>query len=41
MKAFIWTLQNDQLPVALLAGLVEHFIGNGEVTGSSHAQAWI
>ena len=33
--------QSDQLPVRLIAQLVEHCTGIAEVMGSSPVQAWI
>ena len=38
---FIWNQHNDQLPVGLLAQLVEHCTGIAEVMGSNPIQAWI
>ena len=38
---FIWNQHNDQLPVGLLAQLVEHCTGITEVMGSNPVQAWI
>ena len=38
---FIWNQHNDQLPVGLLAQLVEHCTGITEVMGSNPIQAWI
>ena len=34
-------LDNDQLPVGLLALLVERYTGNAEVMGSNPVRAWI
>ena len=34
-------LQNNQLPVGLIAQLVEHCIGIAEVMGSNPVEAWI
>ena len=38
---FIWNQHNDQLPVGLLAQLVEHCTGITVVMGSNPIQAWI
>ena len=38
---FIWTQFIDQLPVGLLAQLVERCTGIAEVMGSNPVQAWI
>ena len=38
---FIWNQHNDQLPVGLLAQLVEHCTGITMVMGSNPIQAWI
>ena len=37
----IWNQHNDQLPVGLLAQLVEHCTGIAKVMGSNSVQAWI
>ena len=37
----IWNQHNNQLPVGLLAQLVEHCTGIAEVMGSNSVQAWI
>ena len=39
LHGFIWNQHNDQLPVGLLAQLVEHCTGIAEVTGSNPVQA--
>ena len=41
LKGFIWNQNRDQLPVGLLAQLVEHCTGIAEVMGSNPAKAWI
>ena len=41
LHEFIWNQHSDQLPVGLLAHLVEHWTGIAEVMGSSPIQAWI
>ena len=38
---FIWTQFIDQLPVGLLAQLVERCTGIAEVMGSNPVRAWI
>ena len=38
---FITNSQNDQLPVGLIAQLVEHGTGNARLVGSIPVQAWI
>ena len=38
---FIWNQHNDQLPVSLLAQLIEHCTGIAEIMGSNPVQAWI
>ena len=38
---FIWNQHYDQLPVGLLAQLVEHCTGTAEVMGSNPIQSWI
>ena len=38
---YITNSQNDQLPVGLIAQLVEHCTGIAEVMGSNPVQAWI
>ena len=38
---FIWTQFIDQLPVGLLAQLVERYTGIAEVMGSNPVRAWI
>ena len=38
---FIWTQHNVQLPVGLLAQLVERRTGIAEVMGSNPVRAWI
>ena len=38
---FITNPQNDQLPVVLLAQMVEHCTGFAKVMGSTPPQAWI
>ena len=38
---YITNSQRDQLPVSLLAQLVEHCTGIAEVMGPNPAQAWI
>ena len=38
---FIWLQHNDQLPVGLLAQLLERCIGIAEVMGSNPVRAWI
>ena len=40
-RMFIWTQFIDQLPVGLLAQLVEHCTGIAEVMGSNPVRAWI
>ena len=39
LHGFITNQQNDQLPVGLLAQLVEHCMGMAEVMGSNPVQA--
>ena len=39
-KSYIWTADKDQLPVGLLAQLVERCTGIAEVMGSNPVQAW-
>ena len=41
LHGFITNQQNDQLPVGLLAQLVEHCMGMAEVMGSNPVQAWL
>ena len=41
LHGFIWNQLNDQLPVGLLAQLVEPCTGIAEVMGSNPVQAWI
>ena len=41
LHRFIWNQHNDQLPVGLLAQLVEHYTGITEVMGSNPIKAWI
>ena len=41
LHGFIWNQHIDQLPVGLLAQLVEHCTGIAEVMGSNPVQAWI
>ena len=41
LHGFIWNQHTDQLPVGLLAQLVEHCTGIAEVMGSNPLQAWI
>ena len=41
LHGFIWNQHSDQLPVGLLAQLVEHCTGIAEVMGSNPVQAWI
>ena len=41
LHGFIWNQYNDQLPVGLLAQLVEHYTGIAEVIGSNPIQALI
>ena len=41
LHGFIWNQHSDQLPVGLLAQLVERCTGIAEVMGSNHVQAWI
>ena len=41
LKGFIWNQHRNQLPVGLLAQLVEHCSGIAEIMGSNPAQAWI
>ena len=41
LHGFIWNQHSDQLPVGLLAQLVEHCTGIAEVMGSNPIQAWI
>ena len=38
---YITNSQSDQLPVGLIAQLVEHCTGVAEVMGSNPVQAWI
>ena len=40
LHGFMWNQHNDQLPVGLLAQLVEHCIGIARVMGSNPVQAW-
>ena len=40
LHGFIWNQHNDQLPVGLLAQLVEHCTGIAEVMGSNPVQAF-
>ena len=40
LHGFIWNQLNDQLPVGLLAQLVEPCTGIAEVMGSNPVQAW-
>ena len=39
LPGFIWNQHSDQLPVGLLAQLVEHCTGIAEVMGSNPVQA--
>ena len=41
LQGFIWNQHNDQLPVGLLAQLVEHCTGITEIMGSNPVQVWI
>ena len=41
LHGFIWNKHSDQLPVGLLAQLVEHCTSIAEVIGSNPIQAWI
>ena len=41
LHGFIWKQHNDQLPVGLLAQLVERCTGIAEVMGSNPVQAWM
>ena len=41
LQRFIWIQHNDQLPVGLLAQLVEHCTSITEVMGSNSIWAWI
>ena len=41
LHGFIWNQHSDQLPVGLLAQLVERCTGIAEVMGSNPVQAWI
>ena len=41
LHGFIWNQNSDQLPVGLLAQLVELCTGIAEVRGSNPVQAWI
>ena len=41
LHRFIWNQHSDQLPVGLLAQLVEHCTGIAEVMDSNPVQAWI
>ena len=41
LHGFIWNQHSDQLPVGLLAQLVEHCTGIAAVMGSNPVQAWI
>ena len=41
LNGFLTNQHNDQLPVGLLAQLIEHCIGIAEVMGSNPVQAWI
>ena len=41
LSRFIWDQHIDQLPIGLLAQLVEHCTGFAEVMGSNPVQAWI
>ena len=41
LHGFITNSQHDQLPVGLIAQLVEHCTGIAEVMGSNSVQAWI
>ena len=41
LHRFIMNQQNDQLPVGLLAQLVEHCTGITEVMGSNPIKTWI
>ena len=41
LHRLIWNQHIDQLPVGLLAQLVEHCTGIAEVMGSNPIQAWI
>ena len=41
LHGFIWNQHSDQLPVGLLAQLVEHCTSIAEVMGSNPIQAWI
>ena len=39
-SGFIWNQHSDQLPVGLLAQLIEHCTGIAEVMGSNPVQAF-
>ena len=41
LNGYITNSHNDQLPVGLIAQLVEHSTGIAEVMGSNPVQAWI
>ena len=41
LHGFIWNQHNDQLPIGLLAHLVERCTGIAEVMGSNSVQAWM
>ena len=41
VQGFIWNLQNDQLPVGMLAQSVEHCTSITEVMGSNPVKAWM
>ena len=41
LHGFIRNQHNNQLPVGLLAQLVEHYTGIAEVMDSNPVQAWI
>ena len=41
LSGYIWNSLNDQLPVGLMAQLVERYTGIAEVMGSNPVQAWI
>ena len=41
LHGYIWYQHDDQLPVGLLARLVEHCTGIARVMGSNPVQAWI